>query len=100
MKETINVKHVFLPLIGLIMHQWMKDSIIDYDSCESLYSKKKYKRIIYLLSGEGNSRNPAHGTYNNSTKGTAQLMKMFVEMIYPHIEVNIIHSEEGNLVSY
>ena len=39
------------------------------------------------MSGEGHTKNPAYGNYENSTFGTAMLIKQFITSLHPDVIV-------------
>eukprot|EP01134_Creolimax_fragrantissima_P005343 CFRG5343T1 len=81
-RKDVRVFAMYFPQIALSIPLWM-------ERCKGAH------KTIFLVCGEGHSRNPAHGSYENSTLGTARLVEVFLQCMYPKagLSVEIIYSE-------
>lgn len=88
------IDNAYFPLLAVLIPKWLafiKDAHQQEDS---------FDKVIVLVSGRGTPNVQNSGTANdNSTKCTAELMKLFIEQTYPQIMVRLLHSD-SNLFRY
>jgi hypothetical protein len=84
---SLNINAVFFPLLATLIPLWQEKIQKKYAS--SLY----VKQVVILVSGVGQPRNWTHSVRGNSTQQCAELMKMFLQTIYPDLIVVHIHSD-------
>ena len=75
------IRAVFFPLIAALVPKWLEVS----------YDKTCHQRI-YLISGCSAPRDPHDEMSDNSTEATARLIKLFLGLLYPPLEVVLLHS--------
>ena len=84
---SLNINAVFFPLLATLIPLWQEKIQKKYTSSLSV------KQVVILVSGVGQPRNWTHSVRGNSTQQCAELMKMFLQTIYPDLIVVHIHSE-------
>jgi len=109
--HSLNINAVFFPLLATLIPLWQKtikkkyaDSPSTVSSSSSKLSSSpsssnKPKQVVILVSGVGQPRNWTHSVTGNSTQQCAELMKIFLQTIYPELIVVHIHSNT-NLFRY
>ena len=84
---------VFLPLIAVVVPQWLRVlKQRDYASQAGPPSKK----VLVLVSGAGQPRDIKANPHDNSTEGTGQIIAQFIQAVYPDIEVRHVSSSDVN----
>lgn len=94
--DTIQTDYVlenaYFPLIAALVPKWL--GTIDEER-QLLFNK-----VIVLVSGRGTPMIQTSGNENdNSTKSTADLIRLLIQKAYPGIQVKLVHSE-SNLFRY
>jgi len=111
--HSLNINAVFFPLLATLIPLWKKtikkkyadspstvsSSSSKLSSSPSPSSSNKPKQVVILVSGVGQPRNWTHSVTGNSTQHCAELMKIFLQTIYPELIVVHIHSNT-NLFRY
>mmetsp|Transcript_11877 Transcript_11877/g.21951 ORF Transcript_11877/g.21951 Transcript_11877/m.21951 type:complete len:1044 (+) Transcript_11877:69-3200(+) len=100
MQERLRINAVFFPLLATLLPRWL-GQIADKFGGEEGASKKvaaplhspNVKKVVVLVSGVGTPRNWTHSISGNSTQTCAELMELFIHVLYPDITVVRIHSE-------
>jgi hypothetical protein len=92
---SLNINAVFFPLLATLMPLWMSKLSEKYKSISSSAQSaiKKPKKVLILVSGVGQPRNWTHSIKGNSTQQCAELMKIFLQTIYPELIVVHVHSD-------
>ncbi len=92
---SLKINAVFFPLLATLMPLWMSKLNDKYKNFSSSTpaSITKPKKVLILVSGVGQPRNWTHSVKGNSTQQCAELMKIFLQTIYPELIVVHIHSE-------
>lgn len=92
--ERCRVDKVYFPLIAVLLPKWLR-------LCAT--RAERPRRVIYLISGVGTANDEkleSEHPQANSTKHTGLLIKRFIEVAYPNIEVVCVHDENSNLFRY
>ena len=55
----------------------------------------KIRRVVYLVTGFGDPVEESHSPEANSTAATARLMKLFINLTHPNVEVKLVDSGAG-----
>jgi len=92
LQETLRINAVFFPLLATLMPRWLGQISDKFKSDKSVESPN-VKKVVVLVSGVGTPRNWTHSISGNSTQKCAELMEMFIHVLYPDITVVRIHSE-------
>ena len=92
---SLKINAVFFPLLSTLMPLWMSKLDEKYKNFSSATPTPitKPKKVLILVSGVGQPRNWTHSVKGNSTQQCAELMKIFLQTIYPELVVVHIHSE-------
>jgi hypothetical protein len=85
--HSLDINAAFFPLLATLIPLWQEKIIKKYTSSLSV------KQVVILVSGVGQPRNWTHSVRGNSTQQCAELMKMFLQTIYPDLIVVHIHSD-------
>ncbi|CAK8990828.1 Uncharacterized WD repeat-containing protein all2124, partial [Durusdinium trenchii] len=85
---------VMFPLLSQVVELWLE--MVDNEMFESVteYGRES-RKVLLLISGAGTPRNRSLDIRSNSTKGAAEIMRMFVERAFPGIEVACLDSGLG-----
>jgi hypothetical protein len=89
---TSTIHYIYFPLISVLLRKWL-NSIGSDPSCIG------YKKIVILVSGRDDPIDNKSNDLDNSTEFTAKLIKLFIEEVYPEIDVHLLHST-ANLFRY
>lgn len=87
------IENIYFPLLAILIPKWLG----------SLKESRRYssnKKVVYLISGQGTPRDSNADIIDNSTEYTARLMKLFINMYYKDIVVELVHSGTSNLFRY
>jgi len=87
--SAFHLEAILFPLLSSLLRQWHSQLLDKYGSI----SGKSLKKVIILVSGVGTPRNFSHSKCGNSTEGCAELMEMFIKVLYPDVAVIRLHSE-------
>ena len=92
---SLKINAVFFPLLATLMPLWMSKISEKYRTFSSSTPSPfmKPKKVLILVSGVGQPRNWSHSIKGNSTQQCAELMKDFLQTIYPELIVVHIHSD-------
>lgn len=94
MQEILRINAVFFPLLATLLPRWLgriTDKFGGEDSgpksvAAPLHSPN-VKKVIVLVSGVGVPRNWTHSISGNSTSRCAELMELFINVLYPDVTV-------------
>ena len=91
----LSINAVFFPLLATLMPLWMSKIVEKYGNHRTSKTAAfaKPKLVLILVSGVGQPRNWTHCSKGNSTEKCAELMKIFLQTIYPELVVVHIHSD-------
>ena len=81
-----------MPLISVLIPEWLR--VLRKKALQE-GSQVPTKKVVVLLSGSAQPRDSKADPRDNSTEGTAQIMKRFLNLCYPDIEVVTIGSRGG-----
>ena len=99
MQEILRINAVFFPLLATLLPRWLgqiADKFGVGDTEDNAGSSKKVtgpvpspnvKKVVVLVSGVGTPRNWTHSISGNSTQACAELMELFIHVLYPDITV-------------
>jgi hypothetical protein len=92
---SLKINAVFFPLLATLMPLWMSRISEKYRTFSSSTPSPftKPKKVLILVSGVGQPRNWTHSIKGNSTQQCAELMKNFLQTIYPELIIVHIHSD-------
>ncbi|MES1915772.1 MAG: hypothetical protein MHM6MM_007673, partial [Cercozoa sp. M6MM] len=76
------VRCIFFPLLSAVLPRWLANTRTDADSTRC---------VLVLVSGVSQPRNPNFEPSDNSTESTAKLLKLFVNHVFPRVEVVLLH---------
>ena len=93
LQETLRINAVFFPLMATLMPRWLGQISDKFKSDKAFVESPNVKKVVVLVSGVGTPRNWTHSISGNSTQKCAELMEMFIHVLYPDITVVRIHSE-------
>jgi len=93
--SSLKINAVFFPLLATLMPLWVTKISQKYRTFSSSTPSPftKPKKVLILVSGVGQPRNWTHSVKGNSTQQCAELMKTFLQTIYPELIVVHIHSD-------
>lgn len=93
--DSLKINAVFFPLLATLMPLWMSKLDEKYKNFSSSTPTPimKPKKVLILVSGVGQPRNWTHSIKGNSTQQCAELMKIFLQTIYPELVIVHIHSD-------
>ena len=93
-QEALRINAVFFPLLATLLPRWLGKIADKFGGtqCETMIvSAPLYtpnvKKVIVLVSGVGTPRNWTHLPSGNSTQTCAELMELFIHVLYPDITV-------------
>ena len=86
-----HINAVFFPLLAMLLPQWYAKIHEKYSNA-STESQHHPKKVLMLVSGVGTPRNWTHSIAGNSTETCADVMKRFVQTLYPELVVVQVHS--------
>lgn len=92
--EILRINAVFFPLLATLLPRWLGriadkfggDDVGPKSVAAPLHSPN-VKKVIVLVSGVGVPRNWTHSISGNSTQTCAELMELFIKVLYPDITV-------------
>ena len=95
--DSLKINAVFFPLLATLMPLWMSKLNHKYKNFSSLAPSTitTPKKVLILVSGVGQPRNWTHSIKGNSTQQCAELMKLFLQTLYPELVVMHIHSDKN-----
>jgi hypothetical protein len=93
-QETLRINAVFFPLLATLLPRWLGKIADKFGGTQGetkivaapLYTPN-VKKVIVLVSGVGTPRNWTHSMSGNSTQTCAELMELFIQVLYPDITV-------------
>ena len=94
-QEPLRINAVFFPLMATLLPRWL-GQIADKYGDEAGGQKQvvaaplpspNVKKVVVLVSGVGTPRNWTHSISGNSTQTCAELMELFIHVLYPDITV-------------
>ncbi len=89
MQDSFHIENVYFPLLAVLIPKWLVN----------IRSNKHDRNRIVLVSGRGKPIDLKATDSDNSTEYTAQLAKLFLEKVYPEIDIELLHSDT-NLFRY
>jgi len=89
--SDVVINGVFFPLLSILLRRWHADIADKYDITET--DGRTVKKVLVLVSGVGSPRNWTHSIAGNSTQACAELMEIFIKVMYPDVTVVRIHSD-------
>mmetsp|Transcript_1117 Transcript_1117/g.2341 ORF Transcript_1117/g.2341 Transcript_1117/m.2341 type:complete len:1039 (-) Transcript_1117:331-3447(-) len=99
-QETLRINAVFFPLLATLLPRWLgqiADKFGGQDGEQKTVAAPLHspnvKKVVVLVSGVGTPRNWTHSISGNSTQTCAELMELFIRLLYPDVTVVRIHSE-------
>jgi len=101
-RETLRINAVFFPLLATLLPRWLGKIADKFGGGGEENERKKVaaplpspnvKKVVVLVSGVGTPRNWTHSISGNSTEACAELMELFIHVLYPDITVVRIHSD-------
>ena len=87
--ESGVIDSAHFPLIAILLPKWLK----------SIEDQKNYKKVLVLVSGRGTPSDSHASVLDNSTKYLGRLILEFIKIVYPEIEIRLLHSNT-NLFRY
>ena len=87
--SPLHLEAIFFPLLSSLLRRWHRQITEKYGSVLS----KNVKKVLILVSGVGTPRNWTHSISGNSTEACAELMEMFIKVLYPDVVVVRVHSQ-------
>jgi hypothetical protein len=100
-QEVLRINAVFFPLLATLLPRWLGNIADKFGGTQGettiiaapLYTPN-VKKVIVLVSGVGTPQNWTYSMSGNSTQTCAELMELFIHVLYPDlIAVVRIHSE-------
>lgn len=92
-QDILRINAVFFPLLATLLPRWL-GQITDKFGGEEGGAKMQrpldspnVKKVIVLVSGVGTPRNWTHSISGNSTQTCAELMELFIHVLYPDVTV-------------
>ena len=93
-QETLRINAVFFPLLATLMPRWLgqisekfRSDQDDAKKVSAPVESPNVKKVVVLVSGVGTPRNWTHSISGNSTQTCAELMELFINVLYPDITV-------------
>lgn len=93
-QEALRINAVFFPLLATLLPRWLGKIADKFGGTQAetkIVSAPLYtpnvKKVIVLVSGVGTPRNWTHLRSGNSTQTCAELMELFIHILYPDITV-------------
>ena len=87
--SPLHLEAIFFPLLSSLLRRWHNQIVGKYGSILT----NKVKKVLVLVSGVGTPRNWTHSITGNSTEACAELMEMFIKVLYPDVVVVRLHSQ-------
>jgi len=89
-ESILHLEAVFFPLLSSLLRKWQKQISEKYNNPTM---KKNVKKVLMLVTGVGTPRNWTHSMTGNSTQICAEIMEIFIHILYPDVTVVKLHSE-------
>ena len=89
--SDVIINGAFCPLLAILLRRWHADIADKYDTAST--DPRNVKKVLVLVSGVGSPRNWTHSITGNSTQACAELMEIFIKVLYPDVTVVRIHSD-------
>jgi hypothetical protein len=93
-QEALRINAVFFPLLATLLPRWLGKIADKFGgaTCETKIVSAplhtpNVKKVVVLVSGVGTPRNWTHSMNGNSTQTCAELMELFIQVLYPDITV-------------
>jgi hypothetical protein len=93
-RETLRINAVFFPLLAILLPRWLGKIADKFGGTQgetmivaALPHTPNVKKVVVLVSGVGTPRNWTHSMSGNSTQTCAELMELFIHVLYPDITV-------------
>mmetsp|Transcript_21870 Transcript_21870/g.45984 ORF Transcript_21870/g.45984 Transcript_21870/m.45984 type:complete len:985 (-) Transcript_21870:97-3051(-) len=107
LEGKLRINAVFFPLLSSLLARWLGQIADKYGGEKARYTSEisapiqnpNVKKVFVLVSGVGTPRNWTHSMKGNSTECCAELMEIFIKVLYPDITVVRIHSDT-NILRY
>lgn len=90
-QSSLHLEAIFFPLLSSLLRRWHRQITGKYGSV--LSKNGNVKKVLILVSGVGTPRNWTHSINGNSTEACAELMEMFIKVLYPDVVVVRVHSQ-------
>ncbi|KAL7553964.1 hypothetical protein ACHAWF_018078 [Thalassiosira exigua] len=94
LQEALRINAVFFPLLATLLPRWLgkiADKFGDEAEAKTLMAAPLHspnvKKVVVLVSGVGTPRNWTHSISGNSTQACAELMELFIQVLYPDVTV-------------
>lgn len=93
--DSLRINAVFFPLLSTLLPRWLGliadryggEENVSKQTVAALPHNPNVKKVIVLVSGVGSPRNWTHSISGNSTKACAELMELFISILYPDVTV-------------
>ena len=89
--SDVIINGAFFPLLAILLRRWHADIADKYDTATT--DGRNVKKVLVLVSGVGSPRNWTHSITGNSTQACAELMEIYIKVLYPDVTVVRIHSD-------
>ena len=105
LNDKLRINAVFFPLLSSLLARWLGQIADKYGGVQSTSNvsaplhNPNVKKVMVLVSGVGTPRNWTHSVSGNSTEACAELMELFINVLYPDVTVVRIHSDT-NILRY
>ena len=90
MSSPLHLEAMYFPLLSSLLRRWHAQISNKYGNS----SERNIKKVLILVSGVGTPRNWTHSKGGNSTKSCAELMELFIKVLYPDITIVKLHSDK------
>jgi hypothetical protein len=93
-QEVLRINAVFFPLLATLLPRWLGNIADKFGGTQGETTivaaplhTPNVKKVVVLVSGVGTPRNWTHSMSGNSTQTCAELMELFIHVLYPDITV-------------
>ena len=93
-RETLRINAAFFPLLAILLPRWLGKIADKFGGTrdETMLvaappQTPNVKKVVVLVSGVGTPRNWTHSMTGNSTQTCAEIMELFIHVLYPDITV-------------
>lgn len=89
LSSPLHLEAMYFPLLSSLLRRWHAQISNKYGNS----NKRNVKKVLILVSGVGTPRNWTHSKSGNSTESCAELLELFIKVLYPDVTIVKLHSD-------